>query len=426
MKKGFIVLWATLLPLLSSAQWADDIYYSADDAPKAPAAAKQKPTQAEVIYKNGARKIVYLDEYTKYNSKKAKADTIVALDSVEQSTYEYAQRIKRFHRNSASVIISDPSNDDVYYLDGNYWNVYDNDGYTSISPDYGWNSWYGYNSYYPWYSGWGYPYWGWRRPYLSWGWGWYDPYWDWNFGWSGYYGWGNYYAWGYPYYGWGYGHGYGYGYGYGYGHHYDYRPSGYYGNNRRNQYNSRTGSLRTGSDVSRTRETSVGSYRTGVRLSGTGTRTGSGTRVAARDNSSLATGAGRIADYAISGRRTSESGISTTPRVSGSRTATATSEGTARSGNIYSSGRTSSDGVRSNTYGGRSQSGAVRSSGSYTPSQSRGGTSSRSGSSGTYSAPSRSGSSSSSRSSGSSYSGSSSSRSSGGSSGGSRSSGGRR
>lgn len=416
MKKILILFTIMLLPLLSSAQWADDIYYSADDAQREASIAKQKPAQTEAVYKNGARKIVYLDENTKYSKSKINTDSTVVLDSAEQLNYEYAQRIKRFHSNSASVIISDPSNDDVYYLDGNDWIVYDNNGYTSISQNYyGWNSW-NYNSYYPWYSGWNY---WWHRPYYTLGW--YDPYW--SFGWSGYYGWGYpYYGWG-GYYGWDLYYGGGY-YGWGNNYYYDYRPSGYYGSNRRNQYGTRAGirsgilsNSRTGISSSRTREAAVGNYRTGVRLAGNETRTNSSTSRTQKDvNSSI--GTTRNSNYATSGRRVSESGIRTTPRISNNRT---TTESTVRRSGVATGRSTQSGTVRSNTYGGRTQSGAVRSSGSYSPSRSNNANrtySAPSRSNGSYSAPSRSSGS---------YSGSSGSRSSGGSyGGGSRSSGGRR
>lgn len=236
----------------------DDVYLSPNDAQMIKAAKPEKikidNQNQSTIIRNGAREIVFIDKDG--NRTTAISDTVYIIDGevyadtlyVEEpdyeegyylngftgseSDFEYAERIRRFHNPRYTITIADPGYSDIYFLDDNYWNVYIDGMYATITPTwtnpYWWNynySPYSYNSW-AWRHNWGYPSWssfGWGGyyglGYSHYG-GWYDPwysgYYGWGnhlgFGWGGYYGWGSpyyggHYGWGYPYYNgyWGYG-----------------------------------------------------------------------------------------------------------------------------------------------------------------------------------------------------------------------------
>lgn len=263
----YFMLFGLSLGFAQSGKVIDDIYVTPNDAQmvnevKASKKAKErKESQQSAIYRNGAREIVFIDQYG--NKTTAISDTVYIVDNEvyadtivdeegyylnefkgSKSDFEYAERIRKFHNPRYTITIADPGYNDVYFLDNNYWNVYMDGMYSTITPTwnnpYYWDYQYSpfsYNSW-AWRYNWGYPSWGsyygmgWSNPWYSgyygwgghygWGGGWYDP---WYSPWySSYYGWGGY-GWGYPYYGGYYGYGYGgypyYGGGLGYGGWYD-------------------------------------------------------------------------------------------------------------------------------------------------------------------------------------------------------------
>ncbi len=268
MKRLFIlvnlVFFGLSLGLAQSGEIIDDIYITPNEASMVKEARKARTVKQKTpslphstIYRDGAREIVFIDEYGNRTTVLADtlyvidgeliADTMV-VDTVEideegyylngfrgsQSDYEYAERIRRFHNPRFTITIADPGYNDIFFLDNNYWNVYIDGIYATITPTwtnpYWWNyqySTFSYNSWawrynwgYPYYSGWGLgSYYHWGYPYYG-GWygGLYDYYSPWSSWYYGYYGPGSYYGWGYPYYG---------GY-YGYGSYYPYYYGGYY------------------------------------------------------------------------------------------------------------------------------------------------------------------------------------------------------
>lgn len=102
--------------------------------------------------------------------------------SGNNSDYEYAERIRKFHNPKFTVHFSDPNFTDIYFLNSSDWNVYIDDNYAWVTPtwtnpvywNYMWTP-YSYSSLsWRWNAGWG----------PSWGWGWnggwggcYDPFW---------------------------------------------------------------------------------------------------------------------------------------------------------------------------------------------------------------------------------------------------------
>ncbi len=250
-----LIAFFSLSILAQSNAMFDDIYISPNDAymldgGKILKSKKADKSNQSVVYRNGAREIVFVDKDG--NRITAVSDTVYVIDGeliadsifVEEydvdedgyylqgfkgseSDFEYAERIRRFHNPRYSITIADPDYNDIYFLDDNYWNVYVDGFYATITPTwnnpYYWNYQYSPMSYgsYAWRHNWGYPYYGygwglgglhsWGHPYYG---GYYDP---WYSGWGGYYGYG--FGYGYPYYGSYYGYGWGYphyGYGWGY------------------------------------------------------------------------------------------------------------------------------------------------------------------------------------------------------------------
>ncbi len=271
-----LFIFGLSLGYAQSGRIIDDIYVTPNDAQmvqevKSASKAKtkkQKPAQS-AVYRNGAREIVFIDQNG--NRTTAVSDTVYIVDgeliadsleadslsldegyylngfSGSKSDLEYAERIRRFHNPRYTITIADPGYNDIYFLDDNYWNVYIEGMYATITPTwtnplwfsyqnspFSYNSWAWRNNWgYPYYSGWG-GYYGWNG-YNSWG-SYYDPWYSGYYGWGGYYDpwYSGYYGWGYPYYG-----GY-YGWG-GYGWDYPYY-GGYYGggwNNSTNQTSRR-------------------------------------------------------------------------------------------------------------------------------------------------------------------------------------------
>lgn len=270
-----LILFAFQFSFAQSGKIIDDIYVSPNDAQMvkeltSAKKAKAKNTDNEsVVYRNGAKEIVFIDQNGNKTTavsdtvyivnNKVKADSIVS-DTTEnekgyylngfngtKSDLEYADRIHRFHDPRYTITIADPGYNDIYFLDNDYWNVYMDGMYATITPTwtnpYWWNYEYAPFSYgsWAWRLNWGYPLYG------SWGWGWngwYDPwmmdYYGWYNPWyygmygGGWFGWdypwyGGYYGWGYPYYG---------GYGF-YGNH-------YYSQDRRGSSRGTYNSIATG------------------------------------------------------------------------------------------------------------------------------------------------------------------------------------
>ncbi len=248
--KRFILLahlfcFSMLVGFAQSGAIIDDIYVSPNDASMVNAAKQARRQRASenaqsVVYRNGAKEIVFIDQNGKRTT--AISDTVyVITDSIDaeeqyeeegyylngfngsQSDLEYAERIRRFHNPRFTITIADPGYNDIYFLDNSYWNVYVDGMYATITPTwtnpYWWNyqySSFGYNSW-AWRYNWGNPwhygmggYYGWNSPFYGGYYGMYDPWYSGYYGWGGYYGWdypyyGGYYGWGYPYYGDGYG-----------------------------------------------------------------------------------------------------------------------------------------------------------------------------------------------------------------------------
>lgn len=478
MKRFFILIYFIIFGLslgfAQSGKIIDDIYVTPNDAQmvqEVKSVRKDKMNKVEsqqsTVYRNGAREIVFIDQNG--NRTTAVSDTVYIVDgeviadslAVEnenqedgyylngfkgsKSDLEYAERIRRFHNPKYTITIADPGYNDIYFLDDNYWNVYVDGMYATITPT--WNNPYWFNYQYSpysygswgWRSNWGYPYYSGFGSYYGWG-GYYDP-WYYGYNWGGFYDpwYSSYYGWGYPYYGgyygwgssyyggWGYpyyGGYYGYPYGYGYG--------GYYGNlydsqdrrgTSRGTFSSPASGRRT-SPVSRQsavsaadgRYTSVSTQR-GTANVNSGSRTG---RSTLGTNPTNTTGRSSVGT-----RGTTTSRSSYSPDID-TRTRTGAVRSTEQWNQTRSANTSGSSSVinRSNPSSGRTYDYSTgRSS---TPSRTYESTPSRS--SDSYSTPSRSSSSSSgsyssgsSRSSGGSYSGSS-----GGSYGGSSSSGGGR
>ncbi|MHB9055326.1 MAG: hypothetical protein ACYC2P_04120 [Paludibacteraceae bacterium] len=271
MKRFIILAYFTIFGLsvgfAQSGRIIDDIYVTPNDAQMVQAAksvdrAKVNKTESNqsTIYRNGAKEIVFVDRNG--NRTTAVSDTVYVVDgdvvadslvtdnsAREEGKYlngfkgsssdlDYAERIRRFHNPKYTITIADPGYNDIYFLDDDYWNVYIDGMYATITPTwnnpYWWNYQYSPFSYssWAWRNNWGYPYYGgyyglgsyyggWYDPmysgYYGWG-GWNDPWYSGYYGlgypyYGGYYGWGGYYD-GYPYYGGYYGYPYGYGYNY--------------------------------------------------------------------------------------------------------------------------------------------------------------------------------------------------------------------
>ena len=440
----YFMLFGLSLGFAQSGRVIDDIYVTPNDAQmvnevKASKKAKErKESQQSAIYRNGAREIVFIDQYG--NKTTAISDTVYIVDNEvyadtivdeegyylnefkgSKSDFEYAERIRKFHNPRYTITIADPGYNDVYFLDNNYWNVYMDGMYSTITPTwnnpYYWDYQYSpfsYNSW-AWRYNWGYPSWGsyygmgWSNPWYSgyygwgghygWGGGWYDP---WYSPWySGYYGWGGY-GWGYPYYGGYYGYGYGYPYyggGYGYGGYSNYNSS-HDQSTRRELGSGRY--TNTGMRSSADRRTAVMSSQS---RANTSARTNDYTRVTSTRSGSTVQGT-RSGVSRDASTRSSVSGVDTRTRTGAVRSSDAWNN--VRSNSSYSTTGASSSG-RSSTIINRSNPSTstrsssstydTRSSGTYSApsrssSNSRSNESSRSSS--TYSAPSRSSSSSSS------------------------------
>lgn len=245
----YLMLFGFSLGFAQSGKIIDDIYVTPNDVQMINEVKASTKNQAKAfegnqsaVSRNGAREIVFIDQYG--NRTTAVSDTVyivdgeVSADSViydneegyylnefngSESDLEYAERIRRFHNPKYTITIADPGYNDIYFLDDDYWNVYVDGMYATVTPTwnnpYYWNyQWapYSYSSW-AWRHNWGYPSWG---SYYGWGgypWysgfgygGWYDPWYTGYYGWGGFgygYGWGGYYGsyydWGYPYYGWG-------------------------------------------------------------------------------------------------------------------------------------------------------------------------------------------------------------------------------
>lgn len=453
-----LIIFGLSLGFAQSGKIIDDIYVTPNDAQMVnevksavKSKAKKPETPQSTIYRNGAREIVFIDQYG--NRTTAVSDTVyivdgemiadtLAADSIadeegyylngfsgSKSDLEYAERIRRFHNPKYTITIADPGYNDIYFLDENYWNVYIDGMYATITPTWTNPYWfnyqyspYSYNSW-AWRHNWGYPYsgWGggwydpWYSGYYGWG-GYYDPWYSGMYGWGypygGYYGWGGYGGWGYPYYGGYYGWG---GYG-GWG--YPYYGGGWYDTtnqtSRRNYaggrsaFDSNTSSRRSSvinsaAGTSRSGYTSVSrqpsattSQRTAATTSrttrssyspGVDTRMRTGSVRSTQEWSNVRSNNTRVYSSPEAGERSSSVINRTNP-------ATRSSSVNSSSGRTYESRSSSS--APSRTYD--SNSGSSRSSTpTYTPSRSSDSGSSRSsgsyssGSSGSYSSGSSSG-----------------------------------
>lgn len=319
----YFMLFGLSLGFAQSGKIIDDIYVTPNDAQmvnevKTSKIAKERVSQdsESAVYRNGAREIVFIDQYG--NRTTAISDTVyivdgeMSADSViydneegyylnefngSESDLEYAERIRRFHNPKYTITIADPGYNDIYFLDDDYWNVYVDGMYATVTPTwnnpYYWNyQWvpYSYSSW-AWRANWGYPSWG---SYYGWGGyprhsgfgygGWYDPWHSGYYGWGGGYGWGDYYGWGYPYYGGYYGWDYPY-YGWGGGYYSSYNSSYDMGNRR--GLNSSDRYTVSGLRSDPTRRSAVLSSTDG--RSSVATRSSGYTRVAS-DRSSLQSG----------------------------------------------------------------------------------------------------------------------------------------
>ena len=239
MKRFFILtnlfIFGLSLGFAQTGKIIDDIYVTPNDAQmvqevKAAIKTKTKNTETpqSTIYRNGAREIVFIDRNG--NRTTAVSDTVYVVDgeviadsivydnnSEEEGYYingftgsksdlEYAERIRRFHNPKYTITIADPGYNDIYFLDDNYWNVYVDGMYATITPTWTNPYWFNYQ-----YSPYSYNSWGWRSSlyspfgwgsYYGWG-GYYDPWYSGYYGWGGFYDpwYSGYYGWGYPYYG---------------------------------------------------------------------------------------------------------------------------------------------------------------------------------------------------------------------------------
>lgn len=211
-----------MIPFVSWAQFIpeDDLYITKKDENaivKAQKAKNNMKTQQQVVLNTNARDVdeynrrtpigsiitpdndtIYLEEGKSYVFDNPEEGYVNGFNG-SSNDFEMAERIRRFHNPKFTIHISDPMYNDIYFLSGNDWNVYEDGMYATITPT--WTNPYYWN--YMWspsfYSGWS-----WR--YDPWGWGY--PNFGFNFGWnSGWYGpgWGNYYpGWGCGWYpGWG-------------------------------------------------------------------------------------------------------------------------------------------------------------------------------------------------------------------------------
>ncbi len=221
----------------------DDIYVTPNDAQMVNEIQSGKRVKSaydsnkSTIYRNGAKSIVFIDQNG--NQTTAISDTVyivdgeVYADSVDlynendgyylngfkgsNSDFEYAERIRKFHNPKYTITIADPGYNDIYFLDDDYWNVYVDGMYATITPT--WNNpyWYNYQfspysySNWAWRNNWGYPsyfswsHYNWSYPYFGnyYGWNdpWYSPWYGGYYGWGGYYGSYYGYGWNYPFYG---------------------------------------------------------------------------------------------------------------------------------------------------------------------------------------------------------------------------------
>lgn len=409
------------------AQDYDDIYYdgnkTATEVKKETKRVETRTTRTEVPtrYKVTVEKNYQTDrDVDEYNRRggiyaQPENDTLYldAPDYESQGTFGNTQRIERFYNPDIVVLSNDDELVELYYDNAPTVNLVIGSNY-GFSPRFGWG--FGYSSYWydPWYSlydpfwdPWYYSGWyGWHRPYYSWG-GWYSPWhyssWSWGWGWHG--GWHGWYdPWARPW-----------------GHHGPHMWS--YGNiyhNTGNRYWHRdnrlpgdhrsllSGSSRRGSGFS------SGGTRSGVRTAGNTTRTGSGTINNGRTRPSTMSGVttgrtrpssqvgnigrgtngsvGTTSGYSggsVRNRGTASSGYSgsTTRIYSPSTTRSSSYSGSSRSGSSYSGSSRSSSSYgssHSSSYGssrssGSSYSGSTRSSGSFGGGGGFGGGSSRSG-----------------------------------------------
>ena len=442
----YFLIFGLSLGFAQTGKIIDDIYVTPNDAQmvneiKAAERAKErKETEQSAVYRNGAREIVFIDQYG--NKTTAVSDTVYIVDnevyadsdtkdegyyingfSGSQSDLEYAERIRRFHNPRYTITIADPGYNDIYFLDNNYWNVYVDGMYATITPTwtnpYSWNyQWapYSYSSW-AWRHNWGYPSWGsyyglYDPWYSGYGWGgWHNPW------YSGYYGMGGYY-------------GYGYGYGYGspyYGGHYGWGGYPYYGgyygysnyNSNYDQANRRSiSSDRYTASGLRSNDTRRSAVMSGNRAT---TRSNDFTRVATDRSNALSTRSSISRDNTSrTTGRTSVSGIDTRTRTGAVRSTDAWNN--TRNSRDYSTGsrsandrstiiNRSSPSTRSSSVSGSAD--TRRNSSTYTPARTSTSRSSDTSRGSTYSSPTRSSSSSGSYSGGGSSSGGSSSSSTG-------------
>lgn len=350
-----------LLIALVSSGWAqskkiiDDIYITPNDAVMVQEVqSTQKPVRQKPTYRNGAREIVFIDQHgnrtnamtdTVYVIDEALNDSIANVDTIEaegeyirgfkgsSQDLEYAERIRRFHNPKYTITIADPGYNDIYFLDDNYWNVYTDGIYATITPTWTNPYWFNYQ-----FSPFSYSSWYWRSSlYSPFGWGmggFYDPWYSpWYGGYGGYgLGWGGYYGWGYPYYG-----GY-FGMGYPYGGYYDYYGWGgypyyggnyYSGNNYNTRENGRVGrfnSTGVSGRTSATREQAVlGSGRTSGGANPYTTVSRQGTQRNRFDANATSTTGRSVQQYrnssASSGRNSYSPNVNTTTRTGAVRSA---------------------------------------------------------------------------------------------------------
>lgn len=214
------------------------------------------------------------------------------------SDYEYAERIRKFHNPKFAIHFSDPSYNDIYFLNSSDWNVYIDDSYAWVTPTWT-NPWYWNYMWTPfsyssisWRWGWGFSSWNWGWG-SSWGCGggWYDPFWGPSWGPS--WGWGNHHH-HHHYPSWGHG-------GYpNWNNRPNYRPGNVNGTSPRNPYYGRgdsySGNRRPGTNVT-TRPSTNGNQNNGnVNVGGSNTNIRPGnirpgnTRPTTRPNTNVNTG----------------------------------------------------------------------------------------------------------------------------------------
>lgn len=192
------------------AQDYDDIYYDGTKTTtevretrkvETPKARTEVPTRYKVTVEKNYQTDRDVDEYNRRGGIYAQPENdtlyIDATDYESPSTFGNTQRIERFYNPDIVILSNDDELVELYYDNAPTINLVIGSNY-GYSPRFGWgfgNYWYDpwYSLYDPFWDPWYYSGWyGWHRPFYSWG-GWYRPWHYSSWGWRGWYG--GWYGW---------------------------------------------------------------------------------------------------------------------------------------------------------------------------------------------------------------------------------------